>query len=184
MGDKVVRVVGSSSDDERGLMYLALLSAIRESRQSVKVTMAYFVPDPEILDALEGAARRGVDVRLILPGFSDSWVVFHAGRSTYDGLLEAGVRIHELRGALLHAKTAVVDDVWSTVGSTNLDWRSFLHNDELNTIVLGEDFGQETTAMFDADLHDTSPVALATWRERGFGERVKEHVARLFAYVL
>jgi len=183
-GDKVVRVVGSSSDDERGLMYLALLSAIRESRQSVYITMAYFVPDPEIRSALADAARRGVDVVLILPGFSDSWVVLHAGRSHYEELLSAGVQIYELRGALLHAKTAVIDGVWSTVGSTNLDWRSFLHNDELNTIVLGEDFGRATGAMFDTDRRDATRVDLARWQERGVGDRLKERAARLFAYWL
>jgi cardiolipin synthase len=183
-GDKVVGVIGSTGDDERRRMYLVLLSAIRESRQSVYVTMAYFVPDPEILRALEDAARRGVDVQLLLPSFTDSWVVHAAGRSYYGELLEAGVHISELRGALLHAKTAVIDDVWSTVGSTNLDWRSLLYNDELNTIVLGEDFGSATTAMFESDLRDTTHIDLASWQHRGVRERVKERVARLFAYLL
>ncbi|MEX2205483.1 MAG: phospholipase D-like domain-containing protein [Myxococcota bacterium] len=180
-GDKVVQAIGSSSDDQHGLVYLALLSAIRESRQSVYVTMAYFVPDPEMREALEAAARRGVDVKLILPGFSDSWIVFQAGRSYYDGLLAAGVEIYELRGALLHAKTAVVDDVWSTVGSTNLDWRSFLYNDELNTIVLGEDFGRATTRMFEADLDDATRIDPSGWRSRGVRARLQERAARLFA---
>ena len=183
-GDKVVRVIGSSSDDEQGMVYLALLSAIQESRQSVYVTMAYFVPDEEILEALEAAARRGVDVKLILPGFSDSWVVFHAGRSCYGDLLSAGVQIYELRGALLHAKTAVVDDVWSTVGSTNLDWRSFLYNDELNTTVLGQEFARATSAMFEADLRDATRVELERWQDRSYGQRLKERLASLFAYGL
>jgi cardiolipin synthase len=183
-GDKVVQVIGSSSDDEHGLAYLALLSAIRESRQSVRVTMAYFVPDAEMRAALAQAARRGVKVELILPGFSDSWVVLHAGRSFYDELLSAGVRIYELRSALLHAKTAVIDGVWSTVGSTNLDWRSFLFNDELNTTVLGEEFGRATTRMFAADRREATPVELARWRERGIADRLRERAARLFAYWL
>jgi len=180
-GDKVVRVVGSSSDDERGLMYLVLLSAIRESRQSVCITMAYFVPDAEIRVALEDAARRGVDVVLILPGFSDWWVVFHAGRSYYGALLSAGVHIYELRGALLHAKTAVIDDVWSTVGSTNLDWRSFVYNDELNTIVLGQEFARATTKMFEADLRDATRIDPVRWEDRPVGDWLKERAARLLA---
>ncbi len=183
-GDKVVSAIGSSADDEPGLMYLALLSAIRESRQSVHITMAYFVPDAEIVRALTGAARRGVDVKLILPGFSDSWIAFHAGRSYYDALLEAGVEIHELRGALLHAKTAVIDEVWSTVGSTNLDWRSFVHNDELNTIVLGAEFGRAMAGMFDADLRDATRVERERWQQRPLGDRIKERAGRLFAYWL
>lgn len=183
-GDKVVRVVGSSRDDERGLMYLSLLSAIQESRQSVYITMAYFVPDAEIRRALADAARRGVEVKLVLPGFSDSWVVFHAGRAHYTELLSAGVEIYELRGALLHAKTAVIDGVWSTVGSTNLDWRSFLHNDELNTIVLGPEFGRASTRMFQADVRDTTRVDLTRWQDRGVADRVKEGTASLLAYWL
>ena len=180
-GDKVVRVIGSSSDDERGLMYLTLLSAIRESRQSVHVTMAYFVPDAEIRVALEDASRRGVEVKLILPGISDSWIVLRAGQSYYGELLSAGVQIYELRGALLHAKTAVVDDVWSTVGSTNLDWRSFLYNDELNTSVLGLEFGRAMTAMFEADLRDATRIDLARWQDRAVGDWLEERAARLFA---
>jgi cardiolipin synthase len=183
-GDKVVRVIGSSADDEPGLIYLALLSAIRESRQSVHVTMAYFVPDDEIMVALTDAARRGVDVKLILPSVSDWWIVFHAGRSHYDALLEGGVKIYELRGALLHAKTAVIDEVWSTVGSTNLDWRSFVHNDELNTVVLGEDFARAMEGMFDADLRDATRIERERWKQRPLGDRIKERAGRLFAYWL
>jgi len=181
IGDRVVGVVGSTADDDRRLMYLALLSAIRESRQSVYVTMAYFVPDPELRQALADAARRGVDVHLILPGFSDSWVVLEAGRSYYAELLAAGVHISELRGALLHAKTAVIDDVWSTVGSTNFDWRSLLYNDELNTIVLGEDFGSEATAMFEKDLQETTLIDPERWDDRGLTPRLKESVASLIS---
>jgi cardiolipin synthase len=183
-GDKVVRVIGSSSDGEQSLTYLALLSAIRESVQSVDLTAAYFVPDGEILDALTEAARRGVAVTLLLPGFSDSWMVFQAGRSYYAELLSAGVGIYELRGALLHSKTAVIDGVWSTVGSTNIDWRSLLHNDELNTIVLGEDFGSDMKRMFDADLKDATPIDPASWEARGVIEKLKERSARLLRYWL
>jgi cardiolipin synthase len=93
--------------------------------------MAYFVPDPQTIDALTQAARRGVDVKLILPGFSDFSLVFQASRSYYSELLDAGVKIFERRDALLHAKTAVIDGVWSRVGSANIDWRGFLHNDEV-----------------------------------------------------
>lgn len=182
-GDKVVRVIGSSSDGE-SLTYLALLSAIRESMQSVDLTAAYFVPDGEILDALTEAARRGVAVRLLLPGFSDSWMVFQAGRSYYAELLSSGVEIYELRGALLHSKTAVIDGVWSTVGSSNMDWRSLLHNDELNTIVLGDDFASDMKRMFEADLQDATSIDRARWEARGVIEKLKERSARLLRYWL
>jgi phosphatidylserine/phosphatidylglycerophosphate/cardiolipin synthase-like enzyme len=116
-----------------------LLSAIGSAETSVHLTNAHFVPDPQMLAALEAVAGRRVDVTLILPSQTDSWLVFHAGRGYYDRLLRAGVKIYERRGVILHSKTALIDGVWATVGSTNLDWRSFLHNHELNAVVLGVD---------------------------------------------
>ena len=177
-------MIGSSADDAPGAVYLTLVSAIRESRQSVRITMAYFAPDAEICAALEDAARRGVDVALILPGFTDSWLVLDAGRSYYAELLDAGVQIYELHGALLHAKTAVIDGVWSTVGSANFDRRSFVVNDELNTIVLGQDFGTSTSALFELDRRDAIGIGAARWEQRGLGPRVKQRLARLLAFWL
>lgn len=95
------------------------------------ITAAYFAPDAQIMKALLDAARRGVDVKIVLPSVSDGGPVIHAGRSFYTRMLEAGVRVDELRTSVLHAKTAVIDGSWSTVGSTNLDMRSFLHNFEM-----------------------------------------------------
>ena len=141
VGRQVVRVIGSSPEEAYSLIYATLLSAIASAETSVHLTNAYFVPDPQLLAALGAAAQRGVDVVLILPSQTDSWLVFQAGRSFYTQLLRAGVKIYERRGAILHSKTALVDGVWATVGSTNLDWRSFLHNHELNAVVLGAEFG-------------------------------------------
>ncbi|MGO4304395.1 phospholipase D-like domain-containing protein [Cupriavidus sp. RAF12] len=91
-----------------------------------------------MLAALKDAASRGVDVKLIVPSKTDSWLVFFAGRSFCDELLRSGVKLYERRDVLLHSKTAVIDGVWSTIGSINLDWRSFLHNEEVNAVVLGQ----------------------------------------------
>ncbi|MDP1535114.1 MAG: phospholipase D-like domain-containing protein, partial [Rubrivivax sp.] len=143
-----------------------------------------FVPDPQLLDALEAAAGRGVDVTLILPSQTDSWLVFHAGRNYYDRLLRAGVNIHERQGVILHSKTALIDGVWATVGSTNLDWRSFLHNYELNAVVLGPDFGQQVKAMFDKDLAASETITLEQWQRRPVDMRVKEWFARIWEYWL
>ena len=89
-----------------------------------------------------------------------------------------------VRGALLHAKTAVVDGVWSTVGSANMDWRSFLHNDEINVVVLGEGFGREMTTLFEADVAHSVPIDAAAWARRGIANRSKERIARLLEYWL
>ena len=183
-GREVVRAIGSSPEEPYSLIYATLLSAIGAAETSVHITNAYFVPDPQLVAALVDAAGRGVDVRLIVPGSTDSWLVFHAGRASYSELLAGGVHIHERRGALLHAKTALVDGVWSTIGSTNLDWRSFLHNHEVNAVILGQAFGARMRAMFDADLAASEEITPQAWAQRPVGDRLGELVARIWEYWL
>jgi cardiolipin synthase len=183
-GNEVVRAIGSSPDDESSLIYVTLLSAISSAETEVWLTNAYFVPDPQLLAALKAAAARGVDVRLVLPGKTDSALVFNAGRSYYDELLSGGVILYERQDALMHAKTAVIDGVWSTVGSTNLDWRSFLHNQEVNAVVLGTEFGDHMRAAFARDLAHSKQITLEEWRQRSIVLRLKEELARVWQYWL
>jgi cardiolipin synthase len=173
-GDQIVRAIGSTSDDPYSMIYLTLLSAIGNAEKQVYLTNAYFVPDPQLLNALTDAATRGVDVRLILPSQSDSALVFHAGRAHYSGLLEGGVKLYERKGALLHSKTAVIDGVWSTVGSTNLDWRSFLDNDEVNAVILGHEFARKMLDVIASDLADSQEIDLQSWQRRPIIFRLKE----------
>jgi cardiolipin synthase len=183
-GGEMVRAIGSTPDDPHSLIYLTLMSAISKAERHVYLTNAYFVPDPQLLDALTDAARRGVDVRLVLPGKSDSGPVFHAGRSHYSALLRAGVKVYERRSAMLHAKTATIDGVWSCIGSTNLDMRSFLHNDELDATILGREFAGQMQAAFSADLEGSEAIDLERWQARSFDLRLKEWGARLWEYWL
>ncbi len=178
-GKDIVRAIGSTPDDPYSLIYLTLISAIGNAEQQIYLTSAYFVPDPQLLKALADAAGRGVDVHLILPGRSDSAIVLQAGRSHYSALLEAGVKIHERRGALLHSKTALIDGVWSCIGSTNLDWRSFLDNDEINAVILGRDFARQMKALIDRDLAASDDIDATTWEQRSALLRLKEWGARL-----
>lgn len=127
---------------------------------------------------------RGVDVKIVLPSASDSGLVFNAGRANYDELLRGGVKIYERQNVLLHAKTALIDGVWATVGSTNLDWRSFLHNQEVNAVVLGNEFGQRMRAAFDADLAGSKQVTIEQWEQRSPVQRIKEQFGRLWQYWL
>jgi cardiolipin synthase len=182
-GDKVVRVIAGAPGGESEV-YAALLSAIERAEVSVYLTVGYFVPDPRTLEALEAAAGRGVDVRLALPGVSDFWAPLHAGRSHYASLLASGVRIYERRDALLHAKTGVIDGVWSTIGSTNVDWRSFVHNAEANVEVLDARFGKRMEALFLLDIDHSVEITAQAWRARGLGEKVKEWFARQWEYLL
>ena len=183
-GREVVRAIGSSPDEPYSLIYATLLSAIGSAETSAHLTNAYFAPDPRLLAALEAAAGRGVDVTLILPSKTDSWLVFHAGRGYYEQLLRAGVRIYERREVILHSKTALIDGVWATVGSTNLDWRSFLHNYELNAVVLGAEFGSQVQAMFDKDLAASDGITLEQWQRRPLNLRVMELFARIWEHWL
>jgi cardiolipin synthase len=165
-------------------MYVALLSAIGHARSRVWLTCGYFVPDAQTKSALIEAARRGVDVRLVLPGFTDFWAPLYAGRSHYDELLSAGVRVYEWHEALMHAKTAVIDSVWSSVGSTNLDWRSFVHNYEGDLIVVDAAFARALERLFQRDVAASVQVTLEAWRQRGAAERLKEWFARQWEYLL
>lgn len=183
-GNEVVRAIGSSPGEPYSQIYITLLSAINSAENQIFLTNAYFVPDPKLLTALKEAAQRGVDVRLLLPEKTDSTMVFYASRSYFDELLSAHVKIYERQDALLHAKTALVDGVWSTIGSTNLDWRSFLDNQEINAIILGADFGKQMQALFEQDLESSKQVMLGEWRKRSIGTRIKERAARLWAHWL
>jgi cardiolipin synthase A/B len=179
-----VRVVSSGPAEPTPAIYLALISAITHAEKTVHITMAYFVPDAQTIDALKHAAARGVDATLVLPSYTDFWAVFHAGRSYYADLIEAGVKIYERQAALLHSKTAVIDGVWSTVGSSNMDWRSFLHNKELNVVIIGWEFGRQMEAMFDTDLKQSVHVDGEEWSRRPLQLRMKEWAARVWAYWL
>lgn len=183
-GNDIVRAIGSTPDDPYSLIYLTLISAIGNAERQVHLTHAYFVPDTQLLKSLIDAVERGVEVKLILPSHSDSEMVFNAGRAHYSTLLKAGVKIYERRGPLLHSKTALIDGVWSCVGSTNLDWRSFLDNDEINAVVLGRDFAQQMQAMFKADLDASDAIELEQWERRSLLLRMKEWVGTVFSRLL
>jgi cardiolipin synthase A/B len=180
-GDKIVRVLASDPAHESDI-YKALVVAISEAKKSIHITSAYFVPDHQIVDALIAAAKRGVDVRLVLPGVSDHSLIRYAGQGFYDQLLEGGVRIFELQIAVLHAKTAVIDGAWSTIGSANIDRRSFIHNYELNVVVVDPAFGAAMESAFNEDLRDSKEVTLERWRHRPWSDRFKEWMARLGEY--
>jgi cardiolipin synthase len=184
-GAHVVRAIaGSPSTQQVNAMYIALISAIENAEKEVLIMNPYFVPHESLRDALVAAARRGVDVRLVLPSYSDSTLAYHAGRSFYDALLASGVKIFERKDRILHAKTATIDGVWSTVGSTNLDWRSLLYNDEVNAVVLGPEFAAQMNAVFRKDMAESEEVTLEKWRSRPLKERVKELSARAWARIL
>jgi len=183
-GTQQVGVAACDAGRRRNPFYTSLLRAIEMAQERICITAAYFVPPRRLVRALSKAAARGVEVRLVLPSISDSRPALHAGRSHYGRLLRAGVRIFERQDALLHAKTAVIDGTWATVGSSNMDWRSFLHNAEANVIVLDEDFAQALEGVFANDLAHSVEIELEAWRQRGLRQRMLESLARKFEFFL
>ncbi|CAG0955664.1 partial cardiolipin synthase A/B, partial [Anaerolineae bacterium] len=147
-GNALVRVVGSTPGETNRIPFIVYVSAITFAEHSIHLTNSYFIPDDQILKALTDAAERGVDVKIILPGTTDSQLALHAQRYHYSVLLKSGVKVYEHSTSLLHAKTAVIDKVWSTVGSTNMDFLSMLSNDEVNAVILSQEFAVEMETMF------------------------------------
>ncbi|VXB03623.1 cardiolipin synthase [Massilia sp. 9I] len=180
-GDKVLRVLATSPDRDSEI-YKSLMVAMNEAKKSIHITSAYFVPDQQIVDSLIAAAKRGVDVKLVLPGVSDHDLIKYAGQAFYDQLLGGGVKIYQLQVAVLHAKTAVIDGIWSTIGSANIDRRSFIHNYELNVVVLDPAFGQDMEAAFNEDLRSSKEITLEQWKHRPWKDRIREFMGRLAEY--
>ncbi len=142
------------------------LSAIKYARHSIYITNAYFIPDPKVYRALFRAAQRGVDVRILLPNESDIQIVKFASRYLYKRYLKHGIKVYEYNRSVLHAKTAVIDGIWSTVGSSNIDRRSFKKNLEINAVILDQNFGEEMEAVFLDDLKSSVEITLEKWEKR------------------
>lgn len=183
-GSDLVQVIQSSPGEKRRTTFIMYLSGIMSAERTIHLTNSYFVPDRQMVNALTEAAKSGVDVKLILPRNSDSQLAMNAGRYYYEELLEAGVKLYELRNALLHAKTAVIDEVWSTVGSTNMDFLSFSTNNEVNAIILSSRFAAEMEDMFSRDLEQSDIITKEKWDKRPISDRIREWFAHLFSRLL
>jgi len=173
-GDVDAQVVRSSPAGGSTAMYTVFLLALSSARQSIHITNPYFVPDEKMIDTLLDAARRGVKVVLLIPGAIDHNLVRQASRSEFGRLLRGGVLIYEYSPALLHAKTMVIDGIWATVGSTNLDHRSFALNEELNVVVYDSDVAHRLEEVFQQDLANSRPVTYRDWSRRSLASRFLE----------
>jgi cardiolipin synthase len=173
-GREVVRVVGSTPDKGVPRFYVTLLSAIRNAEKNVWLSAAYFVPTDQEEEDLIAAARRGIDVRLLLPSDSDSKMALAVGRSHYGYLLDAGAKIYEVQNEVLHSKSASIDGVWTAIGSSNFDPRSVVFNDEVDAIVLGSATATEFERMFQKDLSQAKQIDRQEWRRRPLDQRMLE----------
>ena len=172
-----IRVLGQRFLRTQRQISRAYLHYVRRAERRVFIANSYFVPDRRVLRALALAARRGVDVRIIVPGQSDVDIVRHASRAVWGRLLRAGVRIFEWDESVLHAKTAVIDGLWSTIGTFNFDYMSLRMNLEVNVSVLDASFASRLEASFLEDFELCREVSLVDFRFRPLGQRLLEWIA-------
>jgi cardiolipin synthase len=179
-----MRILGSAPDQGEPHFYVARMAAYAEARERIWFCTGYFVPTRREAAELARAARRGVDVRLLLPGVTGEPVTMNAQQATYEDLLEAGVRILELEDSVLHAKVGVVDGAWSAIGSSNLDRRSVAWNIEVDAVLLGREVGAALEAILARAMARAVPVTLERWRQRDLGQRLQELLSWPFADLL
>lgn len=183
-GNVALKIIGSKERKNRRAIRKAYIQAIKNAEKYIYIANAYFVPDRGIMRALKNARRRGVDIILILPKKSDVIPVKYASNSLYAKLLRWGIKIYEWQGTVLHAKTAVVDGLWSTIGSYNIDRRSFTHNLEVNVAILNEEVGKEMQNMFLEDLKNCKEVIYEEWKKRPLKQKVLEKLFYLIRHWL
>lgn len=183
-GGASVAVVTSGPDTRNEAIHRLLFAAITAARERVWITTPYFIPDMAMLVALQVAAMRGVDVRIILPSRSNHPVTWHAARSFYEDLLEAGVSIHEYAPGMIHSKSMVVDGRLAMIGSANMDMRSFRLNFEVHAFVHDPATAYVLDRRFEQDLSQTYAIRLGDWQRRHWPRRVLEGAARLVSPLL
>jgi cardiolipin synthase len=182
VGVQTIRIIGSAPGDQRPLYFESLMTAINSARHRVWLSSGYFVPPHAEREALGTAARSGIDVRIMTPAFSDVQSAVYAARASYGDLLEAGAHIFEMHEAVLHAKVAIVDDTWTVIGSSNLDRRSVVFNNEVDAVIVGHDTAGQVEGLLKAYMAEARPIDLTHWRDRSLGERVDEIKARIWEY--
>jgi cardiolipin synthase len=180
VGDMEAQMFGSSPVGGSESMHLMVLLALTAARTSIDIENAYFVPDKLTVEALCSAARRGVRVRIVVPGrHTDARIGRWAAQGLYGELLQSGIQIYEYQPTMMHCKVLVIDGLWSSVGSSNFDDRSFRLNDEANLNVFSKELAQRQIELIDADILQSRRMALKKWQHRKFGRRINERLALL-----
>lgn len=175
-GSSRVRVIANDRWRDRRVIEQTYLAQIRAARQRVLITNSYFIPRRTVRRALAAAVRRGVRVCVLVPHQSDVPAVTYATRRLYGRLLSAGIEIYEWTASVLHSKTAVVDDAWCTVGTYNLDYRSWAYNLEINVVVEDRAAARSLAKRMLADIERSGRPTLRNWTFRSLGERLLEEL--------
>ncbi|MEC9492363.1 cardiolipin synthase [Flexistipes sp.] len=183
-GDINLHVIPSGPDQSSPLIYDTIFSTLSAAEKTIDIITPYLVPDQPIIQTLKNASKRGVKVRILLPGKNNHPFVAAAGRSYYEELVEAGVDIYETRNVMLHAKIIMIDGFWTTLGSANMDARSFRLNFELNVVIYSKRFASNTTDLIDSYFEMASQIELSTLQNKKFINRIFEGVCRTLSPVL
>jgi cardiolipin synthase len=181
---KLVQIVASGPDSDWESIMQAYFAAIATATQYVYISTPYFLPNQSILTALKTAALSGIDVKLLLPERNDSWMVWRSSRSYVNELLEAGVHIYFYLKGFTHSKLMIVDDVFSSVGTANMDIRSFNQDFEANALIYDEEITRQLKQDFEEDIENSKEILIAEWDKRMAVEKVQESVARMFSPLL
>ena len=181
---KNVQIVSSGPDSDRPNIYYAIVKSIQSAKKEIFLTSPYFIPGETIIDAMKMASLSGVDVKLLVPGISDSFLVNSAAKSYYTILLRAGVKIYLYQKGFVHAKTLVADRCLAMVGTANLDYRSFDLNFEVNAVVYDEEIANELADNFHLDLQDAEQIEINEWLNRPKHIQLIEKIVRLISPML
>ncbi|WP_316929644.1 cardiolipin synthase [Winogradskyella psychrotolerans] len=179
-----LQIAASGPDTDWSNIMEAIFVAITNADDHVYITTPYFIPNSEIVTALQVLARSNKEVKIIVPKKSDSWIAEYATNSYLEMLLEAGVEVYRYTKGFIHAKTMVVDGVFCTVGTTNMDYRSFNINFEVNALIYNKKISSELTEFFNDDLKHCEKLELNSWKNRSKRTKLIEAVARLMAPIL
>lgn len=182
--NQCIQIAGSGPDTDWASIMQAFFVAIGSATKRVWITTPYFIPNEPVLTAIKTAALSGIDVQIIFPYNADSKIVHYASMSYMKEVLEAGVKVHLYTNGFIHAKTLLVDDVFSSVGTANMDYRSFDQNYEINAMVYSESFAEELATQFLIDVEQCVPLQLSRWEQRPIRKRLLQSTARLLAPLL
>lgn len=179
-----MQLVTSGPTDTWHNIALIFLKAITNAKKRIYIQTPYFLPTESLLKALQSAALSKVDVRIMLPKQSDSRILRYASASYIQECLNAGIKIYFYEAGMLHSKTMLIDDEFSTVGSTNFDFRSFEHNFECNMMMYSKDCNHRISKIFDEDMKECHRISIVKWRKRPITNKIAESIFRLLSPIL
>ena len=179
-----IQIVASGPDSDAPHIMRAIFSAINSAKASIKITTPYFIPNDQILTALKTASKSGIEVTLIIPQDGDSWAAKYATYSYVQELLEAEINVYCYCKGMIHAKTLIIDDEFVMIGTSNMDYRSFNINFEINALIYDESLGREMSVIYSKDIENSKLLDLESWGRRPLMSKLKESFNRLWAPLL